>query len=52
MREHPVHYLILASTNSAYGGNTELLLIVMGRSVTPLPLWCVEAGNGSDGAFL
>jgi len=39
VRAHPVRHLLLASTSSAYGGNTQLPFRETDRAVTPLTLY-------------
>jgi UDP-glucuronate 4-epimerase len=42
VRAHPVRHLLLASTSSAYGGNTELPFRETDRSVTPLTFYAAS----------
>jgi UDP-glucuronate 4-epimerase len=42
VRAHPVRHLLLASTSSAYGGNTKLPFRETDRSVTPLTLYAAS----------
>ncbi|MER2265953.1 NAD-dependent epimerase/dehydratase family protein [Methylobacterium oxalidis] len=42
VRAHPVRHLLLASTSSAYGGNTELPFRETDRAVSPLTLYAAS----------
>ncbi|MCJ2042960.1 NAD-dependent epimerase/dehydratase family protein [Methylobacterium sp. J-078] len=42
VRAHPVRHLLLASTSSAYGGNTQLPFRETDRTVTPLTLYAAS----------